>query len=345
VIESSILADEIRAQPIALERLLTTQLGTARELSGLLSGEDVRFVLIAARGSSSNAARYAQYILGRAHRVPVALATPSLYTVYGQPPRLDGALVVGISQSGESPDVVAVLEEASRQGRPSIALTNSPESPLARAADGVLPLEAGVELAVAATKTYSNSIAAIALLFCALTDDEKALAELRAMPDRVAEQIELSFMENAALPLEGFAAATVIGRGVNYSTAREVALKIRELSGLFVEAYSTAELLHGPVAALTAGSPVIGVAPPGPAFANVAETLYEARRRGAVATAIAEPGLEGLDGILPLVADVPEWLSPLTAVVPGQVAGMRIGAALGRDVDRPAGLQKVTLTR
>ena len=343
--ERSVLEQEIRAQPEALERFLSTHLGTARRLSGLLGDEDVRFVLIAARGSSSNAARYAQYVLGRAHRVPVALATPSLYTVYGQPPRLDGALVVGISQSGESPDVVAVLTEARRQGRPSVALTNNPDSPLARAADGVLPLEAGAELAVAATKTYSNSIAAIALLFCALTDDEQALSQLRAMPERVATQVDLAFAQHAPLPLTDFATATVIGRGVNYSTAREVALKIRELSGLFVEAYSTAELLHGPVAALTAGSPVIGVAPPGPAFANVVETLLEARRRGAITIAIAEPGLSGLDGLLPIVAGVPEWLSPLTAVVPGQVAGMRIGAALGRDVDRPGGLQKVTLTR
>ena len=341
----SILEAEIRAQPEAIEGFLSTHLDTARELARLLRGDDVRFVLIAARGSSSNAARYAQYVLGRAHRVPVALATPSLYTVYGQPPRLDGALVVGISQSGASPDVVAVVEEARRQGRPSIALTNTPDSPLARAAEGVLPLEAGVEHAVAATKTYSNSIAAIALLFCAQTEDETALSELRAMPERVEAQIELAFGQPAPLALTGFSTATVIGRGVNYSTAREVALKIRELSGLFVEAYSTAELLHGPVAALTAGSPVIGIAPPGPAFGSVVETLREARRRGAMAIASAEPGLDGLDGLLPLVVGVPEWLSPLTAVVPGQVAGMRIGAALGRDVDRPAGLQKVTLTR
>ena len=339
------LEAEIRAQPEALERLLATQLGAARELALLLGQEDVRFVLVAARGSSSNAARYAQYVLGRAHRVPVALATPSLYTVYEQPPRLEGALVVGISQSGRSPDVVAVLDEARRQGRPTIALTNAPDSPLARAARGVLPLEAGAEHAVAATKTYSNSIGAIALLFCALTDDRAALSQLRAMPERVAAQVELA-LEQVALPsLRGFSTATVIGRGVNYSTAREVALKMRELSGLFVESYSAAELLHGPIAAVTAGSPVIGVAPSGPAFANVVETLIELRRRNATAIAITEAPLEGVDAVLPLVPGVPEWLSPLTAVVPGQVLGMRIGASLGRDVDRPSGLQKVTLTR
>ena len=116
---------ELREQPEALARLLHAQGGTAKELGALLRRRDVRYLLIASRGSSSNAARYAQYLLGRANRVPVAFATPSLYTLYEQPPRLDGALVIGISQSGESPDVRAVIDEARRQGRPTIAITNS----------------------------------------------------------------------------------------------------------------------------------------------------------------------------------------------------------------------------
>ena len=147
-------------------------------------------MLIASRGSSSNAARYAQYLLGRAHRVPVAFATPSLFTLYEQPPRLDGALVVGISQSGESPDVVEVLREAKRQGRPSIAITNSPSSPLGLAADAVVKLEAGKEQAVAATKTYVNSLGAIALIFATTTGDSQALAELQAVPGQIEAQLE-----------------------------------------------------------------------------------------------------------------------------------------------------------
>ena len=142
---------ELREQPEALERLIREQGATAKELSALLRRRDVRYLLIASRGSSSNVARYAQYLLGRANRVPVAFATPSLYTLYGQPPRLDGAVVIGISQSGESPDVRAVIDEARKQGRPTIAITNRPASPIAAAADAVLPLEAGEELAVAAT--------------------------------------------------------------------------------------------------------------------------------------------------------------------------------------------------
>src|SRR5690348_3435440 len=171
------LATELREQPEALARLLDRQAGTAREAAGLFRRPDVRYVLIASRGSSANVARYAQYLFGRAHRVPVMFATPSLYTVYGQPPRLDGGLVVGISQSGASPDIVAVLAEARRQGRPTLALVNDVDSPLAHTADVVLSLEAGVEHAVAATKTYLNSLGAIALLFAAV-DGEAAQREL-----------------------------------------------------------------------------------------------------------------------------------------------------------------------
>ena len=131
------LERELREQPTALERLFATQRESAERIASLFRRDDVGYVLIASRGSSSNAARYAQYVLGRAHRVPVAFATPSLYTLYGQPPRLDGALVLGISQSGRSPDVKEVLEEAKRQGRPTVAITNDVASPLAAVADEV----------------------------------------------------------------------------------------------------------------------------------------------------------------------------------------------------------------
>src|SRR4051812_2805904 len=153
---STHLERELREQPAALERLLERQRPSAERIAQLFRRPDVGYVLIASRGSSSNAARYAQYVLGRAHRVPVAFATPSLYTLYEQPPRLDGALVVGISQSGRSPDVKEVIEEARRQGRPTVAITNDPASPLAAASDEVLCLEAGEEIARAAQHTHNN---------------------------------------------------------------------------------------------------------------------------------------------------------------------------------------------
>jgi glucosamine--fructose-6-phosphate aminotransferase (isomerizing) len=341
------LESELHEQPQALARLLERQASAAHDVVAAFRRSDVQYILIASRGSSSNAARYAQYLLGRAQRVPVMFATPSLYTIYEQPPRLEGALVLGISQSGASPDVTSVLAEARRQGRPTIAITNMPDSPLAREADAVLLLEAGEERAVAATKTYVNSLGAIALLFSAI-DGGEAQAELERMPALLERQIALSFATTPRLePYADATGATVVARGVNYGTAHEVALKIRELSGLVVEAYSPADLMHGPVAAIRPGWPVVAVAPSGPAQASVSEVVPALEERGARVLAISDASelLERSATALPLVPGVPEWLSPLTAVVPGQAAALQLAQLRGVDVDRPLGLQKITLTR
>jgi len=345
---STHLERELAEQPEALARLFDRQREQAARIALLLRRPDVNYILIASRGSSSNVARYAQYLLGRAHRVPVAFATPSLYTLYEQPPRLDGALVVGISQSGESPDVNAVIAEARAQGRPTVALTNVPASPLGSSVDEVLALEAGVEQSVAATKTYVNSLGAIALLFAASTGDEGALAELALVPDQLARQLERSRADAGQIdrlgPVEG---GTVIARGVNYGTSFEIALKIRELSGLLFEAYSAADLMHGPVAAIAPGWPVIAVAPTGPALWSVEDALRNVASRGARAIVIAddERVLRRGEVRLALEPGVPEWLSPLLAVVPGQIVAMRLSQLRGIDVDRPLGLSKITLTR
>jgi glucosamine--fructose-6-phosphate aminotransferase (isomerizing) len=345
---SSHLEQELHQQPAALARLIEKQRGYAEQVRELFLRDDVQYILIASRGSSSNAARYAQYLLGRAYRVPVAFATPSLFTLYEQPPRLDGALVIGISQSGKSPDVVEVVAEARRQGRPTIALTNTPSSPLGLAADGVLKLEAGKEQAVAATKTYVNSLGAVALLFATSTADDRALGELQRLPDQLAAQLDESWRHvtevDALGALEG---GTVVARGINYCTAFETALKIRELSGLLFESWSAADLMHGPVAAIAPGWPVVAVAPSGPALSAMAEAVDAVNARGARTVVISDDAeLLGRGEIgLPLLPGVPEWLSPIVAVVPGQLAALRFAQLRGVDLDEPLGLSKITLTR
>ena len=342
------LESELREQPSALATLLDRESDRAREVAQAFRRDDIRYILIASRGSSSNAARYAQYLLGRANRVPVMFATPSLYTIYEQPPRLEGAIVIGISQSGASPDIISVLAEARRQGRPTVALTNDAASPLAQQADAVLPLDAGQERAVAATKTYLNSVGAVALLFAAISEDEQALDELKRMPEVLERQIALSLESFPSLDeYRDAVGMTVVARGVNYGTAYEIALKIRELSGLVVEAYSPADLLHGPIAAIQPGWPVIVVAPTGPARPSVEEVVVPLKERGARVLAVSDVAavLRRAHTRLPLVPRVPEWLSPLTAVIPGQVAGMRLAQLRGLDIDSPRGLAKVTLTR
>jgi glucosamine--fructose-6-phosphate aminotransferase (isomerizing) len=339
---------ELREQPAALERFLAAESAHATEVARGLIREDVRYLLIVSRGSSSNVARYMQYLFGAVNRLPVAFATPSLYSVYDAPPELGPAAAIGISQSGASPDVVAVLAEARRQNRPTLAITNDPKSPLARTADWTLPLHAGEERAVAATKTYLNSIAAVALLSTVAVGDSERLAELHSIPGIVAEQIERSLAGADALDrYRTVESGSVIARGVNYGTAFEIALKIRELSGAAFEAFSSADLLHGPIAALKSGRPAIVIAPSGKTLASLRAAVDKVRERGSELIAISddESFLAAADTAFPLVREVPEWLTPLLTVIPGQVAAVRLARLHGADVDSPVGLTKITLTR
>ena len=337
---------ELREQPAALRRLLAAESGHAVQLARELARPDVRYFLIVSRGSSSNAARYAQYLLGTRNRYPISFATPSLYTLYDSPPQLEGAAAIAISQSGASPDVVAVLEEARRQGRPTLAITNDVSSPLAEVAEWTLPLHAGEERAVAATKTYLNSIAAIALLSAALSGE--GLDELARTPEWVGEQIERSLADAPRVDAyRGAAGGVVVARGVNYCTAFEVALKIRELSGAAFEPFSSADFLHGPIAALAQDRPVFLIAPSGRALPSLRTLVPRLREGGTPIAAITDDAelLADADMRFPLVRTSPEWLSPLVAVVSGQVIALRLATIRGADVDRPPGLTKITLTR
>jgi glucosamine--fructose-6-phosphate aminotransferase (isomerizing) len=339
---------ELREQPAALERFLAAETAHASEIVRGLIRDDIRYLLIVSRGSSSNVARYMQYLFGTVNRLPIAFATPSLYTVYDAPPELGPAAAIGISQSGASPDVVAVLAEARKQGRPTLAITNDAHSPLAETADWVLPLHAGEERAVAATKTYLNSIAAVALLSSVAVDDKHRLQQLQAIPAAVADQIERSLAAGGGLArYREVESGSVIARGVNYGTAFEIALKIRELSGAAFEAFSSADLLHGPIAALKSGRPAIVIAPSGRTLASLRAAVQKVRERGAELIAISDDPefLTEADTAFPLVPDTPEWLSPLLTVIPGQVAAVALATLLGANVDSPAGLTKITLTR
>src|SRR5512138_1606684 len=180
----SILEREILEQPETIRTFLKSEEQNAGRIARELHGR-FRYMLIAARGSSDNAARYAQYLFGLHHRIQVALATPSLFTMYETPPDLGEALVIGISQSGQSPDIVAVLAEGKKQGRPTLAITNDAASPLAQTADYVLPLHTGQEQAVAATKTYTTSLAALALLSCSLKGHHSDLEALHSVPEQM----------------------------------------------------------------------------------------------------------------------------------------------------------------
>lgn len=342
------LRSEIFEQPAVLARLLREQADAARETARAIRGRGVHWAFVAARGSSDNAALYAKYLWGSHHGLPVAMAAPALFTLYRTPPSLAGALVVGISQSGQSPDVVSVLAEGRRQGALTLAITNAPSSPLAAAAEMVLDTSAGPERAIAATKTYTAQLLSIALLSAELAGERRHVEALARVPEWVQEALALdSAIEEGAKRYRQMAQCAVLGRGFNYATAYEWSLKLKELSYVFAGPYSSADFQHGPVAMVTPGFPVLAAVPGGAAFEGVMALLSRLvgeRGAGLVAISDREEALALAETPLRLPARLPEWLSPLVSIVPAQLFCYHLARAMGRDPEAPRGLRKVTQT-
>lgn len=336
------LVDEIREQPEVIARTTSVNAGPAERVAGLASG--CTHAVIAGRGTSDNAGRYAQYVWGTRNGLSVGLTTPSLFSVYDRPPRLDGALVVGISQSGESPDIVSVLDEGREQGRPTVAITNEPDSPLADVADVVIDLHAGEERAVAATKTYTAQLAVVALISEAMAGETGTLDVLPSLVEHALAQ-EARATEAAAAHV-GMEVCAVLGRGFNQATAFEWALKLQELTHVVAQPFSTADFLHGPIAVLEPGYPVLAIAARGPAIDDVVDVLDRCRQAGASLVVIGNDRRlsDMAPGALELDPEVDEWLSPIPAVVLGQLFAYHLTVAKGLDPEQPRGLHKVTRT-
>jgi len=342
---STLLEQEIQSQPEVLARLLDNELAHVQRIVAGLPA--FSYAMIAARGTSDHAATYAQYVWGALAHRPVALATPSLHTLYQAPPRLDGALVVGVSQSGQSPDIVSVVEEGRRQGRPTLAITNDGSSPLAAAADYVIELHAGAERSVAATKTYTAQLAVIALLAAAWSGEQARLDELQRLPEALAATLQAAAsLGPRAERYRYMEQCVVIGRGYNYPTALELALKLKELTYVMADAYSSADFRHGPIATIAQGTPALLIMPTGATFADMLELAHELRARGAelLICSDASEAQALATTVLPLAGALPEWLSPVATIVPGQLLALHLALARGLAPDQPRGLKKVTLT-
>lgn len=335
------MANEMAEQPTALGRVL--ERGEEIEASvRAVVPRDLAGTLLVARGSSDHAAAAGRYLLEIASRRPTALATPSLLLRYEAGVDFSGHLAIGLSQSGHTPEIVDYLERARAAGAATIAVTNDGASPLAAAADLAVDLGAGPELAVPATKTVTTELLALTLIARALGPVPVAAPQLGRLPGQVAEL--LADPEPAARLAGSLAAAphlVTTARGLLHGAALETALKIEEVTGKLVVAYSAADFRHGPIAIASAGLPVIAFdAGSGRTSADVRGLVERLREQGcAVYTAAPEPGAD-----LPWQAGVPEPLMPVLAVVRGQQLALALALALGLDPDSPAGLSKVTAT-
>jgi len=333
------MAAEMAEQPQRLAALLDRADEIAATVRNVLPDPLAATVLVA-RGSSDHAATTGAYLLEMATRRPVASASPSVQTVYGSHTDLAGCLVVAVSQSGRTPEIVTSLERARATGGRTVAITNDAGSPLAQAAHAVVALEAGDEQAVPATKTVTAQLAAFALLAqgcgdvgfgATVRDRVPGLVEALLADPEPADEVAAWLTRRKRL--------ATVARGLLYGAAAETALKIEETTSLFATGYSAADLRHGPIAVASTGLPVLALAHPGPAAEEMTDLVDDLRERGADAR-LGGP----LGDVLPWPGDVPEVVAPLLAVVRAQQVALALARRLGLDPDSPAGLAKVTHT-
>lgn len=342
------LHSEIFEQPERLASLLDRQKQAVLDIAKAIRSRDVQYAFLAARGTSDNAGRYANYLWGAHNHMPMALATPSLFTYYQSPPRLQNALVVGVSQSGQSPDIVSVLEEGRRQGCLTLAITNIAESPLARTADFILDIQAGAEKAVAATKTYTTELMAIAMLSAALKGSDEQWEQLASVPEWARYALKLD--ESIARMAQRYRymnQCVVLGRGFNYATAYEWALKLKELTYIIAEPYSSADFQHGPIAMVEGGFPVLAVAPKGKVHGSMKDMLTRLRKDKDAELVVISDDADSLSlaqSPIQLPPRIPEWLTPIVGIVPAQLFACHLTQVKGYDTEKPRNITKVTET-
>jgi glucosamine--fructose-6-phosphate aminotransferase (isomerizing) len=350
-------ASQMRADiadvPAVVDRLFGHEAGAVAEAASAIRRAQPAWASIVARGSSDHVAVYGQYLLEAYLGLPTGLALPSVTTVYRSRMAWRGGLVVAISQSGESPDVWRVIEAARAGGALTVAITNASSSPLAAAADHVLDCQAGVERAIPATKTYVGCLAVAARLVAELQPSSDLTPALPRLAQTLADVIERSdrwLGDGAgAVLIDELAAAEralMVSRGYNLATALEVALKLKEACGRFAVGYSSADVMHGPMVLAQPSVPMIVFRPDGPMGPAIDEAIAAAESRGVGPWIIGggEPELTRGERALALAADLPESLTPLAYVLPGQLLTDRLAARLGVSPDAPSGLAKVTRT-
>ena len=342
------MLDEIRQQPEALARTLSSEMRRVERFRKLVEKRRPRLIVLVARGTSDNAALFGRYLLEITTGIPVSLAAPSIATLYDAPVDYREALVVAISQSGESTDTNVVLEKARQRGALTLGITNESGSALARLAEHVFLVRAGREKSVAATKTYTGQMLIMYLLAYALGGRVR-IADLERLPDVVRNVLELHPRIDALSERYRFMRyAVVVGRGLNYANAFEFALKMMETCYVVAERFSAADFLHGPIALAEPNFPVFAFAPADVTWPSIGETLAKLHGLKAEIVAITDSGnrevADRVTRVIQLPRRVPDLLKPIPYIVPAQLFAACLSVQKGHDPDRPRTISKVTLT-
>ncbi|MBI9044339.1 MAG: SIS domain-containing protein [Anaerolineaceae bacterium] len=340
--------DEIFEQPQVLKGKLDSQRDAVNKIAAEIKQRDIKYVFLAARGTSDHAGLYAKYLFGLNNQLPIALAAPSIFSVYQRSLDLSQALVLGISQSGKSPDIVRVLEEGRKQGSMTLAITNEAESPLGTTSEFLLDIKAGKEKAVAATKTYTSELLTIAMLSAALAGNESQFETLKQLPKLAEEALEIdAYIERTINRYFYMDQCVVLGRGFNYATAFEWSLKLKEMTYIVADPYSSADFRHGPIAVVERGFPILAVNPSGAVHSDMLSLLQKLKNELHAELIMISDKAESLNlanTSLKLPENLPEWISPIISIIPAQLFCYHLAKIKEYDFNQPRGLSKVTET-
>jgi glucosamine--fructose-6-phosphate aminotransferase (isomerizing) len=341
----TIMLREIGEQPAALERTLRRESEHMARVAGYLKKKRPPVIVLVARGTSDNAALFGRYLLELTTGIPVSLCAPSIHTLYRRRLVLKDALVVGISQSGEGEDINGVLESCKRSGAFTVAITNNRRSRTAGIAHEVFLTRAGVERSIAATKTYTCQLMLLYMLASAMA--EGRYGEIERIPEYAEAALHLAPEVEALIGRYRFANhCAVVGRGLNYASASELALKLMETCYMVAERFSSADFLHGPIAMVERDFPVILFAPPGKVFRDLDTLAQRLRTLQADALIISSEKriLDRASCSIRIPLAIPDLYSPIPYIIPGQLFAARLAEIKGLSPDRPRGLTKITRT-
>jgi glucosamine--fructose-6-phosphate aminotransferase (isomerizing) len=342
----SLMMEEILEQPQALQRTFKAERDHAREFQKLAAKRNFRLIVIVARGTSDNAALFGRYLFELTTGIPVSLAASSVHTLYHAPLNLSQTLVVGISQSGEGTDINLVLKAARRQGAYTVGITNEAHSTMAHLVDEVFLVRARKQRSVAATKTYTGQLLLLYLLASAL-GSHITLAEVSELSDRVAETLKLApEIRELVERYRYMRQCVVVARGINYANAFELALKLMETCYVVAERFSSADFLHGPIALIERGFPVLLLMPPGKTFQGLLKLTERLHALRAETLVFSSPKarVPGATRLIRVPGSLPEIYTPIPYIVPGQLFAALLAEVKGLDPDKPRELHIVTRT-
>ena len=345
--DMSMMLKEIHQQPEALARMFDKESDNAGKIAARAREMNPAFFCLVARGSSDNAALYGKYLFEGRLGIPSSLAAPSVSTVYKKQIDFSRGVVIGISQSGEAPDIVEVLSSAKKSGAYTVGITNTEGSPIAKAADDVLFLRAGREKGLAATKTYTTQLLAMMMIAAFFSNDKKMIRAIQSLPESIEKAFTLEDrIRTMSERYRYMQQCVIIGRGYDYCTVKEAALKFMETCYVVAQPFSTADFMHGPIAVAGDGFPTFVSVPSGKMSARLTELCSQLQEKN-LETIVISPlkkALRTATMAVELPASVIEAVSPAVSIVPFQYFACFLSRARGLDPDHPRFLSKVTRT-